>query len=183
MRDLLALLKKNNISVTLNNGDLKVKFNGEKLPDEILKELKERKSELLAYLQNLRNGPTQSEIDVLPPQADYVLSSSQRRIWILSQFEEANIAYNMSGVYVLEGDLDLGCLERSFAALIDRHEILRTVFNEDAHGEIKQQVKTSEDLHFSILQKERSTDQHSSADLSAEVESIIDMPFDLATGP
>ncbi|SDO84120.1 AMP-binding enzyme C-terminal domain-containing protein, partial [Pedobacter steynii] len=64
----------------------------------------------------------------IPPAASaesYVLSSSQRRLWVLSQFEDGNIAYNIPGVYVFEGALNIGALERSFLTLIERHEILR----------------------------------------------------------
>ena len=37
----------------------------------------------------------------------------ERRLWILSQFEEGNLAYNMSEVFVFEGKLDIEILENN----------------------------------------------------------------------
>src|SRR6185312_3836153 len=70
-------------------------------------------------------------IGILGEQRDYALSSSQRRLWVLSQFGEANVAYNMPGVYVFEGVLDRRALDEAFGQLVRRHESLRTIFKED----------------------------------------------------
>ncbi|NQX43685.1 hypothetical protein HQN84_32890, partial [Pedobacter steynii] len=81
----------------------------------------------------------------------YVLSSSQRRLWVLSQFEDGNIAYNIPGVYVFEGALNIGALERSFLTLIERHEILRTVFKESEETEeVRQFILPFESVDFKI---------------------------------
>ncbi|HEY0066041.1 MAG TPA: amino acid adenylation domain-containing protein, partial [Flavisolibacter sp.] len=77
-------------------------------------------------------------IEPVEQQADYALSSSQHRLWVMSQFEEANIAYNMPGVYVFEGSVDHKAFEAAFASLIERHENLRTTFQENQHGEVRQ---------------------------------------------
>src|SRR4029077_16155429 len=45
-------------------------------------------------------------IPVTQKESSYCLSSSQRRLWVLSQFAESNVAYNIPGVYVFEGELD-----------------------------------------------------------------------------
>ncbi|MEI2275841.1 condensation domain-containing protein [Sphingobacterium sp. ML3W] len=58
----------------------------------------------------------------------YPLSSSQRRLWVLSQFDGGSMAYHVPSVYVFRGVLDISALEGSFRELIGRHEILRTVF-------------------------------------------------------
>jgi amino acid adenylation domain-containing protein len=59
----------------------------------------------------------------------YVLSSIQKRIYFLQQMDEKGIAYNMPVVFMLEGNLDIGQLEKAFKALSDRHESLRTSFH------------------------------------------------------
>src|SRR5258708_32443644 len=63
-----------------------------------------------------------------PPQSHYPLSSSQYRLWVLSQLEEGSVAYNMSGAHVIEGLLDRDALTAAFRALIGPHAVLRTVF-------------------------------------------------------
>ncbi|MBB6131860.1 amino acid adenylation domain-containing protein, partial [Mucilaginibacter lappiensis] len=81
-------------------------------------------------------------IDPVPESDSYPLSSAQRRLWILDQFEEGNIAYNMPGVYVFEGSLDRNSLDYAFAELIGRHESLRTIFREGADGDIRQYIQS-----------------------------------------
>ncbi|WP_255485499.1 condensation domain-containing protein, partial [Mucilaginibacter sp. SG538B] len=123
-----------------------------------------------------------SAIPVAPPSDSYILSSSQRRMWILSQFEEGNIAYNMPGAYLFEGQLDYTALNAAFEQLLQRHEILRTVFRENADGEIRQYIIPLADLNFKIDYQ----DLRPSTGL-IELDSIIKesflLAFDLAEGP
>ena len=89
------------------------------------------------------------DIPLLPKQDNYLLSSSQRRIWMLSQFEGGNTAYNMPGVFLLEGIIDVEVMEKAFHSLIERHEALRTRFKEDINtGEIKQVIYASKENNF-----------------------------------
>ncbi|WP_017496623.1 non-ribosomal peptide synthetase [Flavobacterium sp. WG21] len=121
-----------------------------------------------------------SEIPVLEKQNGYPLSIMQRRLWILSQHEAANIAYNMSGAYVFEGELDFDALENAFVQLIERHEILRTSFKENDQKEVLQYVTPPEDIFFTIKNTDLShtnetvLEKHLFEDLSA--------PFDLSSG-
>ncbi|WP_354306148.1 amino acid adenylation domain-containing protein, partial [Pedobacter sp. UYP1] len=87
-------------------------------------------------------------------QAHYPLSSSQRRLWILSQFAQGSIAYNMPGVFVFEGDLNTGLLEGAFHTLLERHEVLRTVFRETENGEIRQFILPAGSIGFKIKQED-----------------------------
>jgi amino acid adenylation domain-containing protein len=58
----------------------------------------------------------------------YVVSSGQRRLYILQQLEPASIAYNMPALMRLSGELERSRLEQTFKRLIRRHESLRTAF-------------------------------------------------------
>lgn len=72
----------------------------------------------------------------------YPVSSSQKRLFALSQIEGGELTYNMPGAMMLEGSLDSGRLEKAFCQLIARHEILRTGF-EMVDGELMQRVHLS----------------------------------------
>src|SRR5581483_12047081 len=91
--------------------------------DEKLRTLiKTHKESLINYVRQARS----SDHLVVPQiklQSSYQLSSAQRRLWVLSQLKEGNTAYNMTGVFVLEGLLDEAGLRWSFDELIGRHEI------------------------------------------------------------
>src|SRR5262249_43935215 len=65
------------------------------------------------------------------------LSFAQERLWLLEQLEAAGSAYNISGVVRLSGNLDVAALERAFAAVVDRHEALRTRFEEVAGSPVQ----------------------------------------------
>ncbi len=57
-----------------------------------------------------------------------VLSSAQRRIWILSQWSGHDALFNIAGAYHFKQPLNRQKLEDVVASLISRHEILRTCF-------------------------------------------------------
>lgn len=63
----------------------------------------------------------------------YALTSDQKRIFVLNQFEGIGTTYNLPAVIQLEGDINRQRFEETFQKLIKRHEALRTSFemNED----------------------------------------------------
>jgi acyl carrier protein len=64
----------------------------------------------------------------VPRDGPLVPSFAQERMWVLSELEGANPAYNVSGAVRLRGALDTDALRAAFAALVQRHEALRTHF-------------------------------------------------------
>jgi bacitracin synthase 3 len=122
-------------------------------------------------------------IVALPLQTDYALSSSQRRLWVLSQFDEVNAAYNMPGVYLLEGSLNMQALEYSFNELVARHEILRTTFAANEKGEIRQRIHSANNTDFTVGYHDLRNEQTSNTLLKITVQKEIEKAFDLANGP
>ncbi|SKA48917.1 Phosphopantetheine attachment site, partial [Chitinophaga eiseniae] len=118
-----------------------------------------------------------------PKQSGYPLSSSQRRLWVLSQFAESSVAYNMPGAYVFEGVLAISSLTYAFNELIRRHEILRTVFNEDENGEVKQYILEADESIFNIEYVDLRDIANRKARLQQLVERAAGKAFDLSRGP
>ncbi|MGX1805705.1 non-ribosomal peptide synthase/polyketide synthase [Nocardia sp. NPDC055321] len=56
------------------------------------------------------------------------LSLSQQRMWFLNRFDGESSAYNMPMAIRLTGALDIPALEAAMADLVERHEVLRTVY-------------------------------------------------------
>src|ERR1051326_427357 len=121
--ELLDKLISLNIGIELVEGDkLKVHTDIKKIPPELLSEIKLRKEELIDYLAQRHSSLDFVKIPAIDVAPDYALSSNQRRLWLLGQFTESNIAYNIPRIYVFEGHLDQDALEFSFRTLIDRHD-------------------------------------------------------------
>lgn len=58
----------------------------------------------------------------------FPLSFAQQRLWFLNQLEPESAAYNVPAAVELSGSLSITALEKSINEIINRHEILRTVF-------------------------------------------------------
>ncbi|MEI6702305.1 MAG: aminotransferase class III-fold pyridoxal phosphate-dependent enzyme, partial [Deltaproteobacteria bacterium] len=81
----------------------------------------------------------------------FPMSSAQRRIYILCQYEEGEGPYHMNGAVLLEGPLDLEWLQTVFNRLVERHESLRTGFDMQ-DGELVQLVQSEAPLALTRLE-------------------------------
>jgi len=70
------------------------------------------------------------------------LSWAQARLWFLDQLTPGNSAYNLPFFVALEGELDRSALRSAFAALLGRHEILRTTFEAGPVQVIAAEIET-----------------------------------------
>ncbi|MFD3508855.1 amino acid adenylation domain-containing protein [Nocardia sp. NPDC058666] len=62
------------------------------------------------------------------------LSLPQQRLWFLNRLSPESSAYNIAFVLRIGGDLDVHALRGAVTDLVERHEVLRTVFPEDLSG-------------------------------------------------
>ncbi|WP_270572258.1 non-ribosomal peptide synthetase [Bacillus glycinifermentans] len=74
------------------------------------------------------NERVPERIEPVPLQDVYALSSAQKRMYVLQQLDLTSTAYNMPRIFIIEGMLEHGRLEKAFSDLISRHESLRTRF-------------------------------------------------------
>ncbi|GAB3638875.1 hypothetical protein GCM10027422_44660 [Hymenobacter arcticus] len=116
-------------------------------------------------------------------QASFPLTPAQYGIWKACQSTESTIAYNMPFVLQFTGELDQAALQGAIAAVVARHESLRTVFRKNADWTVSQHVlpilATSELLTTVDLREENLSREVLEARVLAEIRT----PFDLATGP
>src|SRR5215211_6013908 len=76
-------------------------------------------------------------------------SSGQRRLWFLEQMEPGSPLYNIPYLIRLSGQLDERALDRALAAVVERHESLRTNFVA-VGSEPTQVIKTSWTLDLPV---------------------------------
>jgi len=103
------------------------------------------------------------------------LSYAQERQWFLWQLDPDSAAYHVPGALRLSGRLDKAALQRSFDALVARHESLRTRLH------LGDEQRSQEVLAHTVVRiAESPVDE---ARLKARVEAEIARPFDLQQGP
>ncbi|GAA1938257.1 hypothetical protein GCM10009837_75680 [Streptomyces durmitorensis] len=68
------------------------------------------------------------------------LAFAQRRMWVLHQMEGGSENWNMPAAIRLTGSLDQAALAAAIGDVIDRHEILRTVYATNDDGELHQRI-------------------------------------------
>ena len=120
-------------------------------------------------------------IEPAAPQATYALSHAQQRLWLLHNIPGGESAYNMPSAFWIEGTaLDINALEQAFAALLDRHEALRTAFVL-VDGEPRQQIQPPVSVRIERVDLRDAEDAEAHARSLAEQEAL--RPFDLASPP
>jgi len=110
------------------------------------------------------------------------LSFAQQRLWFLDQLAPGSANYNIPSAIRLQGNLNLNVLQRSIKTIVERHEALRTVFQEQ-DGAPVQIIQDTINVplpikDLSALPKE---EQETQALALATAEAA--KPFDLAKGP
>lgn len=179
MRKLLIELEKNEIDISVQNGNLKLKFNSRTLPNDLVAKIKVNKEELINYLTRDPNS-----IPSVPDSEEgYVLSSTQYRIWVQSHFEQARTIYNEPGYFDLAGTYDFELFKKAIASVIDRHEVLRTVFKENSSGNIKQWVIPSSEFNHSITHQDYADKPNARQEVINFIEQDSKVAFNLDKGP
>ncbi|KAA8886071.1 amino acid adenylation domain-containing protein [Nocardia colli] len=74
------------------------------------------------------------------------LSLPQQRLWFLNRYSPESSAYNIAFVIRIAGDLDVAALRAALTDVVERHEVLRTVFPEDNNGAQQSVLPTSRAL-------------------------------------
>lgn len=184
MYTLLKTLVANNIHLSVENGNLKVKFDGKKLPQDLLSQIKENKEALIAYLSQ-EDAVANLHIEKATENVSYPLSSAQNRLWILHQVDPGAVAYNMAGQTTLDGTYNLENFERAINATIAHHEILRTVFRVNENDEARQWILTPETINFKISHRDfRGLEVAEQQEkVTAYIQEDTVKPFDFENGP
>ncbi len=110
------------------------------------------------------------------------LSYAQQRMWFLWHLDPQSGAYNLPAAVRLSGRLNQPALEQAFASLIERHETLRTVFQQQPDDSLLQvPLQQPLDIQRVDLSTLPAAERELRVAAAAEEQSLL--PFDLANGP
>lgn len=107
------------------------------------------------------------------------LSPPQTRLWLMAQLDGASSAYNIPGVFRLDGALELAALQKALETVQRRHEILSARFETDSENVPFQLITPAAPLDLALL--ERSEDAQDT--LESRIRAVMLQPFDLLRGP
>jgi len=105
----------------------------------------------------------------------YPISSAQKRLYLVHQWNRKSTAYNIPFILDMEGNLDTAKFRETFLRLVQRHESFRTCFIQ-IKGHTVQRVHPHGDVQVEIEYV------HTPTDLNAAIKSFI-RPFDLSCAP
>ena len=184
-KEILKRIRERNFDIFLNGNNLQITSDVLEVPQDLIEEVRNYKQDIIDYLKKDRSVISGSKPI---PKTDsnaggYLLSSSQKRLWVLSRLEEGSVAYNLSGLYLLEGALDPQALAYSFNKVIGRHEILRTVFTETEAEDVLQVVLPVSESGFSLTYLDLRNEASNEEKIASIVQTAHRQPFDLARGP
>ncbi|MCF2860536.1 condensation domain-containing protein, partial [Pseudoalteromonas sp. SMS1] len=137
----------------LKDGNLAFKLRqGANFTDELKQEIRKNKAQIISFLQGV-----ESDKKTKIKRAEYQhnqalpLSFAQQRLWFLDRLEGDSSQYNMPAAFELSGTFNISAAETALLRIIERHEVLRTVYVEGAEGSA-QVVKPFSDVKFTIQQ-------------------------------
>jgi acyl-CoA synthetase (AMP-forming)/AMP-acid ligase II/NADP-dependent 3-hydroxy acid dehydrogenase YdfG len=110
------------------------------------------------------------------------LSFAQQRLWFLDQLHPGNTAYNIPATVAFEGQLDLWAFSKSLEQLLERHEGLRTTFQE-MDGQPYQVIDPNGEARMTLIDLQAlSPHQREVAAMQLNEQEAL-LPFDLQQGP
>jgi amino acid adenylation domain-containing protein/non-ribosomal peptide synthase protein (TIGR01720 family) len=183
MIDLLKKVTDNGILLKLQDNELKLFTEVDDIDDDILQEIRENKEAIISYLKDNQEEQDLTEIQRIHEQESYPVSNAQKRLWVLGQYPDALIAYNMPYSMHLKGNYRIDFFKNAIIKVIERHEILRTVFDINSEGEIRQIIKDFKELEFEIRVEDLSSKKDAISLAENKIQIDSDQPFDLKKGP
>jgi amino acid adenylation domain-containing protein len=140
---------------------------------------------VLAELARVIKGAGQSEQGVIrrvDRSGRLPLSYAQQRLWFLAQMEGVSQAYHIDWGARIKGKLEVGALRRALERIVERHEVLRTVFVSEG-GEPVQRILGKEASRFELVEEDVRGEGDVERKLEAMVREEARKGFDLSRGP
>jgi amino acid adenylation domain-containing protein len=140
---------------------------------------------IAARIEEASGHPSKASLPpIVAARRDSVIpaSFSQERLWLFDQLQPGNSAYNVPAAVQIGGALDVAALEQTIAAVVGRHEVLRTTFS-SIDGRPVQVIAPISPARLSFIDLRAMTPRERTRHVEALVRAHAQRPFDLAKGP
>jgi len=150
-------------------------------PDELAEERRRLLAQLLEE-EGLEGATSEPAIVPRDERGEAPLTFAQEVLWLLDRATPGLTAYNTPVARRIRGALDVPALERAIAALVARHETLRTVFAARGDGAV-QVVLPRATVAVTVHDVSALPAGEREGAAIAHLRSVTDTPFDLAREP
>ena len=177
MKEIAYLVKKlrnQGVLLAVKENSIEVSFLKENIEEEAIIEIRTHKESIIDYLKKIEISNENSDISKAEESDSYPVTSTQSSIWIQENLERDKNLYNIISVIEIYGNIDIEKLEKSFDQLVCENEILRTCFQINSEGIIRQHINESK-LNFNVYQE--------NILIEKIIENEFSTRFDLTTSP
>lgn len=181
MLDLIQELRNNNIDIYLEGENLKLSFDQEEINAELIEKIRDNKTAIVSFLKEYAASSEKQQIKPVAIAENYALSNAQLRLWLACQTAEESVTYNMPNQLVIDGEYDALNFEKAILKVIERHEILRTVFKVNEALDIRQYILNA--VNFQLDVKDFSENTNAEEVANTYVQSDYYKPFNFSEGP
>ena len=150
----------------------------------LLKDLIERITieEQANYVREVINNKRALEIpkiEAIMEKEKYTLSSSQQRIWFLTQLESNKSLFNTVSADIIRGDLDVPAFCKAFQSVIKNHPIFSVCFDIE-EGIPYQKIRKDMDISLEVISLENLSEDEQNKRLDELINRELDYKFDVS---
>ncbi|BBM00787.1 non-ribosomal peptide synthetase [Microbulbifer sp. GL-2] len=145
--------------------------------------LEEKRERLKRALIKRTASSARTKLPPIEPRTNRLMSQlsfAQRRLWLIDQIDGPSSKYNIAAVFHLDGDLNLRAMEHSLSAIIERHEVLRSVYRPVDNGDIAQFLLPHEAVQLPLTDISDLPEIERSATLSQLITKEANLTFNLS---
>lgn len=179
--DIIKEARRKNIFLFLEDGKLKCRMAVTPPPDRrLLDKLIKYKTEIKNLISTRLDNSEMSDWTKISHGRAHMrripLSFSQERLWVIDRME-GSAHYHIPWVLRLKGPLNKEAIEAAFKDIVNRHEVLRTVFH-DKDGMNYQEVMAAGSWSMKRIRARQYAEDPQG--LASLISSLVDAPFDLS---
>ncbi|WP_395338240.1 amino acid adenylation domain-containing protein [Ningiella sp. W23] len=182
IQQLLKTLRNSGVKIKLSEQNLVCQLPENGIDDDLKDSLISRKEEIKAYLQQNNTGllsqVVKSNRSSIDENSGVPLSFNQQILWTDQQVHGTRNAFHMPFAFKLKGSLSKNALQEALNQLIQRHEILRTVYRANENGVAQQYIKAQSKITLNDIDLTNHQDKEKT--LIDLLKADIQTPFDLS---
>lgn len=168
------------IKFSVRNDKLAIHDAQKRMTSDLLQQLKAHKQEILEWLQAGDEKTSQikpRQNDEAPP-----LSFAQQRLWFIHEIEGHSSHYHIPVFLNFSGNFDIDALQNALAAVMQRHEVLRTNIISD-NDQAVQRIQAEPEVDITQFDYAHIASDEQDTALKSLAQELLDKPFDLARDP